>query len=377
MISTTVNSIAYSGNNSTTTPYALPFPFIDPDHITASVTDSGGTVTPLTPGTDFVASGVVDSHGRYNSGSVVTTAAVAVSSSISFKRVTPALQETDFRDGGRLSAESLELSLDRVVMVAQEAVRDATGGGETNVEASGTGLVAQTAAGIFAVRTISVEEDTGLAMTNGDGVAGNPTINLNNTLLEEVDTALSTDLVRLETSGGPVTIPIGDLIDSQYPIYRTVEIPTSQARVAGGSSGVTITDQNITFTYNSGGGVSVYFVVPEDYAGGVINFRFHAFLNSGTDGDQWVISLAARAYNQGSTSLGSEVSGSANFHTLTHNAADARTDALTIGSNLEAGKAYVLSIGRYGADALDDTTLVGYIKSIRFQYQANRDLAGW
>jgi len=213
MIQTTTTAIAYSGNNSTVNAYAIPFPYLGKEDFRVIKTDSEGTETPLTYGTDYSISNFTDSNGRITSGTLKTLVAVPVASTLSIKRLTTATQTLDLVQGGALSAESLESALDRVTMIAQEARRDAVNDGETNVEAAGTGLVAQTAPGAFACRSISPASGAPLTVTNGDGVAGNPTIDLDLTLLDTVTEAAGSALVPVIVSGVEKKITVSDLLD--------------------------------------------------------------------------------------------------------------------------------------------------------------------
>ena len=375
MIQTTNSAISYTGNASTVTPYPIPFPFLDPSHITAFTTDADGVVTPLTYGTDYTVSTDSDLHGRITSGGLRTVAAVAGTETLSIRRVTPATQTADFQDGGRLSAEAIENALDKVAMVAQEAVRDALGGGETNVEVSGTGIVAQTAAATFAARAITVAANSGLSITNGDGVAGNPVIDLDNALLDAVTTAADTDTVRLETASGSKEITVPNLLKRQ--VYRQFEIPISAAAVDGGSSGITLNAQYLAFTGTASGSATIVFYLPSDFVtGGTVEVKLRAFLASGIETDQYRLTLAAYDNNGGSTTLGDIVS-SVVAQNLTHDDDDARTEPFEL-TGLEGGKFYGLSLSRDSGNAWDTASSVtARVTSFVVQYPAQDDATGW
>ena len=249
MISTTTNSISYSGNNSTTTTYAIPFPFIAKEDFTVISTTSAGVETPLVYGTDYSVSTLSDSNGRVTSGTLTTVAAVPVASTLSIKRLTPALQSLDLVQGGTLSAEALETALDRVTMIGQEARRDATNDGTTNVEAAGTGLVVQTAAGAYSCRTISPASGAPFTVTNGNGVSGNPTIDLDLTLLETETSAADASLVPVIIDGVEKLITVANLFDRT--LYKEVHHIPTDAQVGGGSSGITIVDFEDSYAEDS------------------------------------------------------------------------------------------------------------------------------
>jgi hypothetical protein len=379
MISTTTNSISYSGNNSTTTAYPIPFPFLDREHFRVVETDSEGVETLLTYGTDYTVSSLTDGNGRITSGTLKTIVAVPVASSLSIKRVTPALQETDLVDGGRLSAEVLESALDRVTMVAQEAVRDVTNDGETNVEAEGTGLVAQTASGVFSTRTIAPASGSPLTITNGGGVAGNPTIELDLSLLDAETVAADDDQIPALIGGDLVLIDVSDLLDRTQ--YREIHFNALDCQVGGGATGISISDFEdggtpeaaVNFTSTATGTANLHFFVPTDYTGGEIKLKFRNWLVTGTNGEQWVWTLSV--YDQALTPV--LVADAGGTYAQTHSETDTRSTAMSIGADLEAGKFYQLFIEREVTDALDTTSKVARLTDLVLQYAAKPKLTGW
>lgn len=123
MIDQTTSLLSFSGNNSTVTAYQLPnFPLADAAHLVVTVTTAGVT-TPLN-GNQFTFTPTVDGNGRITGGSATTATAVATTSTIKFKRVTPRTQTVNLVQGSRLSAEALESGLDRIVLILQEIERD-------------------------------------------------------------------------------------------------------------------------------------------------------------------------------------------------------------------------------------------------------------
>lgn len=123
MIDQTTSLLAFDGNNSTVTAYQLPnFPLADAAHLVVTVTTAGVT-TPLNSN-QFTFTPTVDGNGRITGGSATTATAVAASSKIRFKRVTPRTQTVNLVQGSRLSAEALESGLDRIVLILQEIERD-------------------------------------------------------------------------------------------------------------------------------------------------------------------------------------------------------------------------------------------------------------
>lgn len=124
MIDSETSTASYTGNNSTSTSYAIPFRYRNASDIVVIVTDSGGTETTLTEGQRTVTN-VTDSEGRITSGSLTTGTAYDSTNTVLIKRVTPQLQENDFVEGSRIGPEALETALDVFVMMIQENKRDA------------------------------------------------------------------------------------------------------------------------------------------------------------------------------------------------------------------------------------------------------------
>jgi hypothetical protein len=123
MISTTTTSASFTGNASTVTSYAISFPLAGADDLVAVETDSEAVETTLASG-DYTFTPTTDLNGRITGGSVTTDPAIAATSTILFKRVTPRTQSSNFTQGGKFDAEALETALDRITMISQEIDRD-------------------------------------------------------------------------------------------------------------------------------------------------------------------------------------------------------------------------------------------------------------
>jgi hypothetical protein len=124
MIATTTSTAEYTGNASTVTTYAIGFPLADATDLVAIETVTAtGVETTLDPG-DFTFTPTTDLNGRITGGSVTTDPAIAATSTILFKRVTPKEQDFDLTAGGAFSAEALENVFDKLTMIAQEIARD-------------------------------------------------------------------------------------------------------------------------------------------------------------------------------------------------------------------------------------------------------------
>ena len=112
-----ISSISYTGNNSTSTSYAVPFVFLENSHLaaTAKVTATGvESVVTLTNHT-----GAADPNG----GTVRTAVAVPATSTLTIYRTVPATQTTTYQEGGDFPAASHERALDKLTMVAQQNKR--------------------------------------------------------------------------------------------------------------------------------------------------------------------------------------------------------------------------------------------------------------
>lgn len=77
---------------------------------------------------------------------------------------------------------------------------------------SGTGLIARTGAATYAERTLT--EGTGIDITNGDGVSGNPTISVDVSEITSIPTTFSSDSGTATPSTNTITIAGGEGIDT-------------------------------------------------------------------------------------------------------------------------------------------------------------------
>lgn len=119
-ISSANSSISYVGNNSTSTPYVVNYPFFDASDLKVYYVDVAGVSTLLTLTTNYTVSG-----GNGSTGSVVTTAAIPATSTVIITRSVPYTQLTSLTTGDRLPAASLEKALDKVTMQTQQLSRNA------------------------------------------------------------------------------------------------------------------------------------------------------------------------------------------------------------------------------------------------------------
>ena len=111
------SSISYTGNNSTSTSYAVPFYFLENSHlsaiakVTATGVESAVTLTNHT------------GAGDPNGGTVRTAVAVPATSTLTIFRTVPATQTTTYQEGGDFPAASHERALDKLTFLSQQNER--------------------------------------------------------------------------------------------------------------------------------------------------------------------------------------------------------------------------------------------------------------
>jgi len=119
-VQTDSSRVSYSGNNSTVTPYAVPFKFIENEHLAAVAQTSAGVQTAVT----------LTGHtgaGTPNGGTVLTATAVPTTSTLTIFRSVPATQLTSYQEGGAFPAASHERALDKLTMLVQQNLRALAG----------------------------------------------------------------------------------------------------------------------------------------------------------------------------------------------------------------------------------------------------------
>lgn len=114
-VSTTVSSVTYTGNASTSAAYTVPFQFFDSTDLLV-VASTAGVPTTLVNGTGYTVTG-----GSGSTGSIVTTAAVPATSQVIITRNTAKTQLTSYTTGDRFPALTHERALDKLTMLVQEA----------------------------------------------------------------------------------------------------------------------------------------------------------------------------------------------------------------------------------------------------------------
>lgn len=121
-VQTTASEVTYAGNGSTSTPYAVPFPFFGAADLIVTVITAGVEGAPLALTSGYTATG-----GDGSTGNVRTVAAVASTSTVRIRRGTPITQPTSYDNVGRFPAQAHERALDRLTYIAQELQRQLNG----------------------------------------------------------------------------------------------------------------------------------------------------------------------------------------------------------------------------------------------------------
>lgn len=212
-VSNELSRISYAGNGGTTV-FAFPYRFLEnADLVVILRVNATGAETTKILTTDYTVLGAGDDAG----GTVTMLVAPAVGETLTIFRDPEAVQELDLADQDSLPAEAVEESLDRGTMVSQRlidlltrSVRLSEGFAGTfdptlpalltgnrllGINAPGTmielvsqaalggvtlpgtpGLAIYTGSSAFISRTLT--PGSGIAVTDGDGQAGNPTIAL-------------------------------------------------------------------------------------------------------------------------------------------------------------------------------------------------------
>lgn len=117
-----ISSITYMGNNSTVTPYPVPFSFLDSTDLVLVATDPAGVDEILTPGGDYV----VDASDPLSGGTIVTVFPIPTNYKVTIYRDLAATQTTSYTEGDKFPAKSHERALDKLTMLLQGALRAAS-----------------------------------------------------------------------------------------------------------------------------------------------------------------------------------------------------------------------------------------------------------
>lgn len=114
-VSSSTSRVSYSGNGATTA-FAVPFYFLANSQLLVVLRSSTGVETTQVLGTNYSVTGA----GVLTGGTVTMTVAPASGTTLVISRNVPLTQETDLQPNDRLPAETLEQSLDKLTMIAQQ-----------------------------------------------------------------------------------------------------------------------------------------------------------------------------------------------------------------------------------------------------------------
>lgn len=115
-VETTINRTAYLGNGSTTT-FAVPFKFLEPEHLVVVLT-TAGVDAPQTLDDDYAVAGA----GAAGGGSVVFVDAPASGARVTIYRSVPPTQTSDWVENDPDPAEVKERAFDKLTMLVQQVL---------------------------------------------------------------------------------------------------------------------------------------------------------------------------------------------------------------------------------------------------------------
>ena len=237
---TTTPRVQYNGNGVTTV-FNTSFAFDKSSDIVVILTSVSGIDTTKIITTHYTVSG-----GSGSSGSVTMITAPALGEKLTIYRSTSLTQNTDYQEASTFPAASHELALDRLTYMVQEldydisraTLNSITSGitgitlpspvalqflrwnsSATNLEnttisnigsyifGSGTGLLVQSVSGSESIVRSIVGTSNQITVTNGNGIAGNPTLSLASSLnltddqLTRQDDVDTTKTLKFDCSG--------------------------------------------------------------------------------------------------------------------------------------------------------------------------------
>ena len=114
-VSSSTAKVSYSGNGATVA-FAVPFYFLANSQLLVVLRSSSGVETTQVLGTNYTVTGA----GVLTGGTVTMTVAPPSGTTLVISRNVPLTQETDLQPNDRLPAETLEQSIDKLTMIAQQ-----------------------------------------------------------------------------------------------------------------------------------------------------------------------------------------------------------------------------------------------------------------
>jgi hypothetical protein len=113
----------YTGNNSTVTPYPVPFPYLLASDIYVAVQQGEGDVAILAQGVDYTLTPVTDSNDNVTGGEVLTVEEYDNTWTVTIFRQVSLTQLTELPEAGPISSRSLEKAYDKTTMALQQIHR--------------------------------------------------------------------------------------------------------------------------------------------------------------------------------------------------------------------------------------------------------------
>ena len=119
-VATSTSRISYVGNNSTSTAYAVTFPFaLSTDLVVVKILTATGSETTLAINTDYAVTGA----GVPAGGSIVTVSAIPATYTVTISREVSLIQPLEYEEADEFPAASHEEALDRLTYMGQQNSR--------------------------------------------------------------------------------------------------------------------------------------------------------------------------------------------------------------------------------------------------------------
>ena len=277
----------YTGDGADTT-FNFSFKILDESHLLVRIrTIATGAYATQTITTDYTVTGTGNDPGQtnYSSGTVTMLTAPTTLQQVVITRQVPRTQEIDYMENDSFPAETAEMTIDKLTMIAQEQEEqmdllvtiDAVSGVDPTLSIGaddalkyvrvntdgdglemadlvdaptytfpgGTGILSQTASGIAAARTITGTANE-ITLVNGNGVSGNPTISIPTalTFTGKTITAGTYKAPLIKDTDGNVAVNLssGGAAAVNYMTITSATTGTGVSLVAAGS------DSNIDFS---------------------------------------------------------------------------------------------------------------------------------
>lgn len=122
-VQTGTSAVIYTGNDSTVTPYPVPFPYLLASDIYVAVHQDGVDPVVLAQGVQYTLTPTTDSNGNITGGSVVTATAYDDTWIVTIFRQVSLTQLTELPEAGPISSRALEKAYDKAVMGLQQIHR--------------------------------------------------------------------------------------------------------------------------------------------------------------------------------------------------------------------------------------------------------------